>query len=378
MRGKMGSKAALITAGGAAVSVAGAMAGLARRRHQPPAPAAILDSAIGNRRIPVEDLLPTRVDDLIGSITAPDRGRTVRTGDGAELFVREFGPADGEPIVMCHGWVCCTEFWAPQINALADRYRVITYDQRGHGNSTMGSARLTAGTPGADLADVLQATVDPAKPAVIVGHSMGGMSIMSWAGRRPDEVSRYAKGIVLASTGANQLLQDLGVLPFRRRLPARAEALLRASIGTELPLPAETLTSPLVLSGIRYVALSKDATRAEVDFSARIVRSCSPKTRGAWGLMLADLDIYSGLENITVPTTVLVGADDRLTPAVHSYRIAAKLADTGELYRFIEIPGVGHMLPVEAVEQTNAEIIRLAQHTDEPAIGRPGGVLVDA
>lgn len=375
MSRKLGSRAVAIAAGGAAVSAAGALAGLVVRRHNPPAPAPVLDSVIGSLKIPVEDLLPTRVDDLIGSIVTPARGRTVRTGDGAELFVREFGPEDGEPLVLCHGWVCCTEFWAPQINALAGRYRVITYDQRGHGNSTMGTARLTSGTPGADLAEILRALVDPARPAVIVGHSMGGMSIMSWAGRRPAEVSRYAKGIVLISTGANQLLQDLGVLPFKRRLPARAEALLRASIGNEVPLtlPDEHFVTPLVMSGIRYVALSKHATRAEVDFSARIVRSCSPKTRGAWGHMLADLDIYDGLENITVPTTVLVGEDDRLTPAVHSYRIAAKLADSGHLYRFVEIPGVGHMLPVEAVEQTNAEIMRLAQHSDEPT-----RILVDA
>src|SRR3546814_7423242 len=64
------------------------------------------------------------------------------TDDGAIINVRAYGPVDGDPIVLSHGWTCSTEFWYPQVNALAGEYRVITYDQRGHGRSTVGNLPL--------------------------------------------------------------------------------------------------------------------------------------------------------------------------------------------------------------------------------------------
>ncbi len=85
----------------------------------------------------------------------------------------------------------------------------------------------------------------------------------------------------------------------------------------------------------------------------------SPRTRGGWGAALSALDIKDGLQNLTVPTTVLVGTADRLTPPSHARRVAQILDDADHLERLIVLRGIGHMTSVEAVADFNAEVDRL-------------------
>jgi pimeloyl-ACP methyl ester carboxylesterase len=114
--------------------------------------------------------------------------------------------------------------------------------------------------------------------------------------------------------------------------------------------------SPLTRRGVRYVALSAGASPAQVEFCERIILGCAPRARTGWGRALTSLDLRQAVARLDVPAIVLVGGADRLTPPVHARRLAA---DLPRLERLIELPGVGHMSPVEQPEAVYDEIRRL-------------------
>ncbi len=277
------------------------------------------------------------------------------TEDGAIINIRAYGPVDGDPIVLSHGWTCSTEFWYPQVNALAGEYRVITYDQRGHGRSTVGTLPLGPDVLADDLSAVLGATVREDKKAVIVGHSMGGMSIIAWAGKHPGDVKKYASAVMLASTASDRLIAETTVIPLPERFPRVPVPVGRAILSSPVPF----VSSGAMTKAIQYVSMSPNATKAEVQFCENIVRECKPRIRGGWGAALSTLDIHEGLDNLEVPTTVLVGSLDRLTPPVHARKLAQVLDEAGNLERLIVIPGVGHMSSIESIDEFDREIVRL-------------------
>ena len=281
---------------------------------------------------------------------------TLVTDDGAKLRVHAYGPANAEPIVLIHGWTCRIEYWNPQINALSGKYRVIAYDHRGHGHSTLGKRKLDVDVLADDLAAVLAATVSPRKKALLVGHSMGGMSIMAWAGRHPKQVTQYASGVMLTSTGADRLVANTTVVPLPAAITKVPDLLGRAVLGAPVPLaPLATVARPVFRSRI----MSASSTKEEVEFCQRIVFACKGRARAKWGLALASLDVSAALSNLTVPTTVIGGEFDNLTPPSHSRKLADALTMHGALDRLVILPNVGHMSNIEAIEEFNAEIVRM-------------------
>ncbi|MDG3009962.1 alpha/beta fold hydrolase [Rhodococcus sp. D2-41] len=278
----------------------------------------------------------------------------VSGADGCPINVEARGPADGPLVVLSHGWTCSTEVWHAQVNDLARDHRVITYDQRGHGRTPTGAMPLDANTLADDLAAVLQATVPRGRRAVIAGHSMGGMTVIAWAGRHSGQVRRYAGAVLLASTATDRLIADVGVVPVPEGLPWATERIGHAA------LTARVSAALLPQWGFRYVAVGPDATPAQAEFCRKVVNSCSARNRALWGAAIAGLDIRAALHGLTVPTSVLVGQADRLTPPVHARRIAQVLAETGHLERLLELPRVGHMSQVESPRAFTAELRRLA------------------
>ena len=105
--------------------------------------------------------------------------------------------------------------------------------------------------------------------------------------------------------------------------------------------------------------MAPGATPAEVAFCEKIVLECQPRTRGIWGAALTELDIHEALANMSVPTSVLVGTADRLTPPVQARKLARALESHDHLSRLIEIPRIGHMSSVEAIDEFNEEVLRL-------------------
>jgi pimeloyl-ACP methyl ester carboxylesterase len=95
-----------------------------------------------------------------------------------------------------------------------------------------------------------------------------------------------------------------------------------------------------------------------VRFCERIVLACDRRWRAATARTLSRLDLDQAIEHLAVPTLVLGGTADRLTPPVLSERLARHLPD---LVERVELPGVGHMTPVEAPEVVNRQIVRMAE-----------------
>ncbi|WP_432156953.1 MULTISPECIES: alpha/beta fold hydrolase [unclassified Streptomyces] len=279
---------------------------------------------------------------------AARRDLTVASADGARLHVEVHGPQDAPPVVLAHGWTCSTAFWAAQIRALAADHRVIAYDQRGHGRSPA-SAACTTEALADDLEAVLSATLEPGEKAVVAGHSMGGMTVMA-AAPRPAFRARVA-AVLLCSTGSARLVAESTLLPLG---PGRPRTwLTRRVLGSRAPLGPVT---PLARAVLRFGTMGAGSAPDMVEACARIVHACPRRVRHAWSQVLAGLDLDHGVRELAVPTAVLVGTADRLTPPVHARRLAAELPQCTGL---TELPGLGHMTPVEAPEKVTRQIREL-------------------
>ncbi|MCH0568159.1 alpha/beta hydrolase [Streptomyces sp. MUM 136J] len=282
---------------------------------------------------------------------APARELTVVSADGARLHVEMHGPVDdpaAPAVVLAHGWTCSTAFWAAQIRLLAADHRVIAYDQRGHGRSPASPACSTRALAD-DLEAVLSATLAPGEKAVIAGHSMGGMTVMAASARRT--FREHAAAVLLCSTGSSRLVAQSTVVPIRA---GRTRTwLTRRVLGSRAPLGPVT---PLARRVLKYGTMGPGSAPLMVEACARIVHACPRTVRHAWSQVLARLDLDHGVRELRVPVAVVVGTADRLTPPVHARALAAELPRCTGL---TELPGLGHMTPVEAPDAVGEAIREL-------------------
>ncbi|MEU3998729.1 alpha/beta hydrolase [Streptomyces fungicidicus] len=280
---------------------------------------------------------------------AAARELTALSADGARLHVEVHGPDGAPAVVLAHGWTCSTAFWAAQIRELSADHRVIAYDQRGHGR-TPASPVCSTEALADDLEAVLTATLGPGERAVIAGHSMGGMTVMA-AATRP-AFRAHAAAVLLCSTGSSRLVAESTVLPLR---PGRLRTWLTGRVlGSRAPLGPVT---PLARRILRYATMGPASAPDMVEACARIVHACPRAVRHSWSHVLDRLDLDDGVRQLRVPVEIVAGAADRLTPPVHARAIAAALPDCVGV---TELPGVGHMTPVEAPGQVTRRIRDLA------------------
>jgi len=279
---------------------------------------------------------------------APAREITAVSADGARLHVEVHGPDNAPPVVLAHGWTCSTAFWAAQVRDLAVDHRVVVYDQRGHGRSPASPACSTD-TLADDLEAVLEAALAPGEKAVIAGHSMGGMTVMAAAERKG--FREHAAAVLLCSTGSSRLVAESTLVPIR---PGRLRTwLTQRVLGSRAPLGPVT---PLARRILKYGTMGPGSAPDMVEACARIVHACPRKVRYAWSQVLDLLDLDHGVRRFDVPTAVVVGGADRLTPPVHARQLAAALP---RCLGVTELPGLGHMTPVEAPELVSAKIREL-------------------
>jgi pimeloyl-ACP methyl ester carboxylesterase len=272
---------------------------------------------------------------------------TVAATDGALLRVQEHaaGPAaEGRvhdtsaavpTVVLAHGWTLTRASWLPVVVRLAAAgVRVVTYDQRGHGESGHLRDRPTVRMLGDDLRAVLD-VVAPRGPVVLGGHSMGGMTVMAYAGLHTVDFRSRVTGTVLVATSAGGLQNRLS------GLESRAMAL--ASRMPRLPAGRFVTTR-----GQRRLLFGADADAAHVQLTRDMVASTSLPTMGHFFGALGEHDESEALSQLAgIPTVVLVGEHDKLTPPRHGRRLA-ELIPHAELRI---LPRRGHMLIYEATDQ---------------------------
>jgi pimeloyl-ACP methyl ester carboxylesterase len=300
-------------------------------------------------------------------LAAPLGGRPtrIRSADGTALYAEAFGPEDGPALVFAHGWTEELGFWASVIRCLEGTgLRLIAYDLRGHGRSARAAGsdyRLERF--GEDVEAVLSA-VDPGDGQVtVVGHSLGAMSIAAWAEHH--DPGEHARAAALVNTGLGDLLAGhllFGEVGKVLNHPRASHAV----IGARLRVPP--FSSPLQQALIRYMAFGPDATPAQVAFYERMLMQCPTDARSAVGVALSDMDLWHALARLTIPTLVVTGDRDRLTPPAHARRIAEELPRPAGL---IELRDTGHMSPLERPRELSDALRRLALAPD-PGVGVAG------
>jgi pimeloyl-ACP methyl ester carboxylesterase len=291
----------------------------------------------------------------------PGRAMTVRSKDGIRLHAEVFGPEDGYPIVLAHGITCAIRVWAYQIANLANDYRVIAFDHRGHGRSAVPARRSAYSLDrlAGDLDSVLEAALSPGERAVIAGHSMGGIAITSWADRYPDQVPQRADAVALINTTTGDLLRNVQLLPVPPPLAdvrVRAAGTLLKTFGAAPLLRAVDRPSRRFVSTI---AVGRDADPAIPEFIYELFMSTPPAGRGGWARALVDSlgPEHIGLKNLTVPTLVIGSEKDRLLPMVSSRHIARMAPN---LASFVELSG-GHCAIVERPDEVNMHLRMLIE-----------------
>ena len=284
--------------------------------------------------------------------------RTVVTSDGVRLAVRDYGSAGARDhtVVLLHGLCLTQSSWARQVRHLVDRWgnsvRVITYDHRGHGESTgadMHTYRIDR--LAADLADVLTA-LRVTGPLTLAGHSMGGMTALAYLGRPAAERPVEPQGLVLVATAAGRLAErGLG-----RMLGTRAtEAVF--NLVHHMPRRATDqvfggLVRP-VWRGVskRFGAATSGAAAA----AATAEHTVSLTTAVGFLPSLKEYDLYHALASISANTIVLSGGADVTTPADHARDLAAAIPGATHVHR----PEAGHMLVEEHAECVSDAIDRV-------------------
>jgi pimeloyl-ACP methyl ester carboxylesterase len=291
-------------------------------------------------------------------LTRPLYGRpmAVTSADGTRLHVETFGPGDGPAIVLVHGWTSSLRVWVYQLRELSGTHRVVAYDLRGHGRSDPAAGGdYSADALAADLEAVLRAYVAPDEKAVVVGHSMGAMSIVAWAGAHPDQVEERLAGALLINTGVERLIAEARILITASSLSRLKQAIGRRVLGVSLAGPRRP--TAFVRRVVRYVVLGARATPAQAAFCERLFLDCPSDVRAAFGATLSDLDLAHALHALTVPTIIIAGERDRLTPPLHA-RAIARVLPHGNV---VELPEIGHCSLIEAHAEVSARIRELAE-----------------
>ncbi|HPB73388.1 MAG TPA: alpha/beta hydrolase [Phycicoccus sp.] len=274
---------------------------------------------------------------------------TVPVSDDAVLQAEEYLPAEGtvDPelptIVLAHGWTLTRHAWEPVIDELLQHrpVRVVAYDQRGHGESSMGHPdRATVRLLASDLRAVIDAAA-PEGPVLLGGHSMGGMTVMAYAGSHHTHFGARVCGVVLVGTAAS--------VQGRRPIPLESFVM---GVAARAPRIAPRVLVPTAVQG--RLLFGRGAKPSDIKTAVAMIQRTKMPTIGQFFHAIEDHDEIESLAHfVDVPTHILVGSMDRLTPV--SY--ARMLQDAIPSARLTVIPDLGHMLMYEATHQVTDALI---------------------
>jgi len=285
---------------------------------------------------------------------------TVLAEDGVPLHVEINGP-DTAPmtVIFCHGYTVNQDCWHFQRRDLSD-YRLVFWDQRDHGRSgrsAEGSGSI--GQLGADLKAVIDATAPGPAPVVLVGHSMGGMTIMALADQHPGLFGTKVAGAVLISTAARGLEDGSPWMPapirpaLTRALPAvlngaaKGRRAILVERGRRVSADLAFLTTRLIGFG------DGDVSPATVAFLDQMVSATPIEVVARFCQALLSCDMRGCLATLgRVPVTVIVGEKDRLIAARHGIELATQIPGA----QLVWAPGAGHALILEQPELVNRAI----------------------
>lgn len=288
--------------------------------------------------------------------------RGVRATDGTMLAVRVHGSATAPvSIVFAHGWTLGAEIWDDVIFLLRDALgahavNLVSYDCRGHGRSESGpgSANLE------QLADDLRVVIDECAPAgqvILVGHSMGGMTLLALAQRHRQLCTQRVAGAAFVCTSPGRMWYPLKRIPGFYVVAPRVLGLVN---------PKRIRASWLTRLGLRHGLFGPDAQTRHLNHTIRQMRSVNPTVYAELGVSMMRHERADVLPSFaTIPTVVFTGTRDHLTPARH----ARRMVDGIDGATLIIEPGARHMVPCERPNSVARELIALVADATSTSAG---------
>lgn len=263
------------------------------------------------------------------------RHHFVPVSDGGRIHAVERG--EGRPIVLVHGITLSVATWAPQLRQLSRRHRVIAVSLRGHGQSSAGDDGYAFERLADDLLEVLAAL--DVRGAVVCGHSMGGMITQLLAVHRPEELRRHVDRLVLVATSPGPVAYG----PFVATLSAAAgRALRRAERRGAGLFPSDDI-------GVWATRLAFGArpSPADVELTRSMCDTMPPRALSGLLPALIEFDVRDRLATIGLPTQVVVGSRDLLTPPRTARAIVSRVHGA----TLTVLPACGHMVMLERADE---------------------------
>ncbi|MDQ0986419.1 alpha/beta fold hydrolase [Streptomyces sp. V2I9] len=305
-----------------------------------------------------------------------------REGAGASGNRRRrlFGRRTPAPVtvVFSHGYCLGQDSWHFQRAALRGLVRAVYWDQRSHGRSGRGRSQADGVPVGIDqLGRDLKAVIDaaaPEGPLVLVGHSMGGMTMMALADRYPELIRDRVAAVALVGTSSGRLaevsfgLPVAGVNAVRRVLPGVLKAL---GSQAELVEKGRRATADLFAGLIkRYSFSSRDVDPAVARFAERLIESTPIDVVAEFYPAFTEHDKSGALPVFRdVPVLILAGDKDLVTPSSHSEAIADVLPDA----ELVIVPDAGHLVMLEHPETVTDRLADLLVRSGTVPAANVGG-----
>jgi non-heme chloroperoxidase len=266
------------------------------------------------------------------------------TSDGVQIFYKDWGPKDAQPVVFHHGWPLASDDWDNQMMFfLAQGYRVIAHDRRGHGRSTQTDIGNDMDTYASDLIQLAKSL--DLKNAIHAGHSTGGGEVARYVARA--EPGRVAKAVLIGAVPPIMVKSEAnpGGLPievfdgFRTALTAN-----RAQFYREVPAgpfygfnrPGAKVSEGVIGNWWRQGMIG--GIKAQYD----CIKAFS------------ETDFTEDLKKIEVPTLVMHGDDDQIVPYADSAPLSVKLLKHGSLKTYAGYP---HGMCTTHADVINADLL---------------------
>lgn len=295
-----------------------------------------------------------------------DRCAFLAADDGVELYVEQHGPVDAPvTVVFVHGFCLDHRTFVLALRGLRDRFgdrvRTVAYDQRSHGRSGRSPASgATIDQLGADLGAVLDAVV-PDGPVVLVGHSMGGMTIMALAGARPELFGPSGRvgGVLLADTSTGKLAAvTLGLPAALSHVsgPVLPLVLGGARRGASVVERGRARLTDVAWVFVKRLSFGSDVDPALVEFVSAMIARTSVDVIADFYPALMRHDKLAALSHLTgTPLVVVSGERDVVTPPEHSRAIVDAVPNA----RLVTVPAAGHMALLERPDLVDAALAEL-------------------
>ncbi|HWG28100.1 alpha/beta hydrolase [Actinospica sp.] len=320
---------------------------------------------------------PRSVDANGSSGSAASNGSAAPGGLAAAMrSVREAaasvvnGSAPRPTLLFTHGFCLPQDCWHYQRAEFSATHRMVFWDQRGHGRSERsprdekGRAKpVTIDQLGEDLYAVLQATC-PEGPVILIGHSMGGMTMMALAARHPELFGDRIVGTALISTSAGRFEDIAFGLPrpsaklLHRTTPTVLELLARQSGLVER---GRALGGDLGLVLTRRYAFGSDVPESLVRYTQDLIQSVPIDVIADFYPVFGKLDMSESVPVFDrVPSLVLSGANDLVLPVAHS----EALADAIPSADYVVLPNAGHALILEHPDEVGEALRNLVDRAE--------------